>query len=70
MNIDRSKHNVLPDNGKWLNSVHKVNGIHRTNNFTVPDDDEDMDSDWLNIGLGRCLVIPQGKTAFQVLSEM
>lgn len=70
MKIGRSKRNVLPDNGKWMNSVQTVNNVYRMNNLTVSDDDEDMDSGFLNIGLGKWIGIPEDKTAHQFAHEL
>lgn len=71
MKIGNSRRSVLPDNGKWMNSVHTVNNIYRMNNLTLVDEnDEDMDSDWLNIGLGRWIGIPEGKTAHHFAHEL
>lgn len=68
--IGGSKHDVLADNEKWMNSVYTVNNIYRINNLTASDDNEDMDEGWLNIGLGRWIGIPEGQTAHQFAHDL
>jgi hypothetical protein len=70
MKLGRSKRHVLPDNGRWMNSVHTVNNMYRMNNFTVSSDNEDMDSNWLNIGLGKWIGVPENMTTHQYAHEL
>lgn len=67
------KRNAQPEtaiNSTWMNGVETVNNILRQNNITVSDDDEDMGEEWLNVGLGRWIGVPDDKTAVQFALEL